>query len=484
MLLACARGAAAGPGVSAQWQAAVRKLVWVCYTPTGANPDQLQQPTAESMRADLRTLRDAGFTGLITYGSAGVQGHETMAQAEAAGFRGLIIGVWDFELEEERANAKAAAGSPLVLGLCVGNEGCGKRYSLAALRAAMDELRTATGKPVTTTEEIDDYLDDEILQLGDWVFPNAHPYFHGRSEPSAALRWTRGAYDDLSRSGRFVWFKELGLPTAGDTAGRLSENAQAEYYRQLARSPVLFAYFEGFDQPWKTWRPFEAHWGLFTADRQPKLLVRGFLTTPPRPPTTEPLAASRPADAGPSAAQKPLYIYHDQGDPENHYSPTGFDGDCGDVSIDEGWTTNPRAGKTCIRLVYETAGRGPHKCNYGPPCRWASLRWLQPAENWGREERFANQGFDLTAYRRLVFWARAEASCRVKFTVGGIDGPYGDSLAYPRSKLVKLEESWRQYEIDLSAADLRHIIGGFGWDTNWEMSPQGAIVYLDEIRFE
>lgn len=481
---ACASPAAdaAPPGVSAEWQAQVRQLVWVCYTPTGVNPDRLQQPSAESIRADLDILRRAGFTGLITYGSAGVQGRETVTEAAAAGFRGVIVGVWDFKLAEEIANARAAARHPLVLGVCVGNEGCGRRYTLAELRAALDDMRTATGKPVTTTEEIDDYLDDEILQLGDWVFPNAHPFFHGRQEPASALRWTRGAYDDLARSGCFIWFKEVGLPTAGDPAGRLGEEHQAEYYTRLARTPVFFAYFEGFDQPWKTWRPFEPHWGLFTADRQPKLLARQ--PFPPAAPDTAP-AADSPVTIAPTATRSaPFHIYRDYAAPENHYSPTGLDGDCGDVQIDENWTTNPHAGRTCIRIVYENKGRGPHTCNSGPPCRWASLRWLHPDKNWGREERYADGGYDLTGYRRLIFWARADAPCRVKFTVGGIDGPYGDSLAYPRSKLCQLDETWRAYELDLSGADLRHIIGGFGWDANWDLNPHGAVVYLDNIRFE
>jgi hypothetical protein len=109
---------------------------------------------------------------------------------------------------------------------------------------------------------------------------------------------------------------------------------------------------------------------------------------------------------------------------------------------------------------------------------------LHPHGNWGREQSLAGQGYDLSAYRRLTFWARAERPCRVKFTVGGIDAPHGDSLAYPRSRLVSLDGTWRSYAIDLAGADLRHIIGGFGWDTSWELNPQGVVLYLDEIRFE
>jgi exo-beta-1,3-glucanase (GH17 family) len=87
----------------------------------------------------------------------------------------------------------------------------------------MDEIRKATGKPVTTAEAIDRYADPVLLNFGDWVFPNAHPYFHDRYDPAPAVRWTQGAFNELERrSNRFVLFKEVGLPTAGAAVGRVS----------------------------------------------------------------------------------------------------------------------------------------------------------------------------------------------------------------------------------------------------------------------
>jgi exo-beta-1,3-glucanase (GH17 family) len=102
---------------------------------------------------------------------------------------------------------------------------------MAKLSESIRKLREATGKPVTTTEEIDDYHDDVLLQLGDWIFPNAHPYFHHQVEPNSAVRWTKGEYEDLkNRTDRFVWLKEVGMPTAGDR--RLSK-IQKQYFDNL-----------------------------------------------------------------------------------------------------------------------------------------------------------------------------------------------------------------------------------------------------------
>jgi hypothetical protein len=41
-------------------------------------------------------------------------------------------------------------------------------------------------------------------------------------------------------------------------------NAEHPYER------LRFAYFEAFDQPWKTWHTVEAHWGVLQYDRSPK----------------------------------------------------------------------------------------------------------------------------------------------------------------------------------------------------------------------
>src|SRR5450755_4377183 len=258
----------------ATWEQKVSSIRWVAYSPPSANPNKNIEASTQAIREDLAVLRQAAFTGLVTYGSSGRMGHDFPTLAQSAGFQGLIMGIWDPTNQEEIAHAQAAAKLPITLGFCIGNEGLHKRYELPVLSAAIQSLRKATGKPVTTAEEIDDYSDKALLQLGDWVFPNAHPYFHNQLDPDAAVRWTQAAYDDaFRRAGRFVMFKEVGLPTAGDPGNQLSEENQKRYYQELAKTSARFVYFEAYDQPWKTDLSVEPHWGIFRSDRTPKLFA-------------------------------------------------------------------------------------------------------------------------------------------------------------------------------------------------------------------
>jgi len=185
----------------------------------------------------------------------------------------MLFGVWDPSSEDEFALAKAAAQNEIVLGFVVGNEGLDERYDYEILKQAIEKLSAATGKPVTTTEQHTDYANPRLLELGDWIFPNTLPYFHRFIEPVEAAAWTERQYKKLaSKTQKPVLFKEVGLPSEGDEG--MSEQAQAEYYRQLQQTSVHFVYFEAFDQLWKTHLPVEPHWGLFRSDRTPKLVVK------------------------------------------------------------------------------------------------------------------------------------------------------------------------------------------------------------------
>ena len=259
--------------ISKDWKQKVTQIRWVAYFPPTADPTKGIEATPEAIQEDLKVLRKAGFTGLVTYSSSGVLGVELPQIAEAEGFQGLIMGIWDPKNEDELMAAKVASNLPIVLGFCVGNEGLGKRYQLPELSETMQHLYEVTGKPVTTTEELGDYADKDFRLLGDWLFPNVHPYFHNRLDPEKAVRWTQGAFKQLKKkSDQFIWFKEVGLPTAGDAEGKLSEANQKEYYVKLLETEVNFVYFEAFDQPWKTHLPIEPYWGIFKSDRTPKAL--------------------------------------------------------------------------------------------------------------------------------------------------------------------------------------------------------------------
>ncbi|MCX6031939.1 MAG: hypothetical protein NT169_21900 [Chloroflexi bacterium] len=232
-------------------------------------------------------LRAAGFTGLVTYGS-NYGNQDTASQmldlprlAQEAGFEAMIVGVWDPSDENELQAAEQASQYRVVCGYSVGNEGLDVRYRLETLVSAMERLRKATGKLVSTTEEANDYYENSPLwTISDWIFPNAHPYFARYRDPKEAVTWTEELFRTLkSVSDKPLVFKEVGLPTDGDDG--VSESHQAEYYQLLRKTQVIYVVFEAFDAPWKhlnqpksdgtyPWPDPEPHWGIFTSDRMPK----------------------------------------------------------------------------------------------------------------------------------------------------------------------------------------------------------------------
>ena len=77
--------------------------------------------------------------------------------AKEEGFKSVIMGVWNPNSNLELQNAKNQAY--YVSAYCVGNEGLYGRYSLSDLNNAYDFLKV-TGKPISTSEERNDYLID------------------------------------------------------------------------------------------------------------------------------------------------------------------------------------------------------------------------------------------------------------------------------------------------------------------------------------
>lgn len=170
----------------------------------------------------------------------------------------------------------------------------------------------------------------------------------------------------------------------------------------------------------------------------------------------------------------PFYVYADRSSVNNHYIPSGWMGDYGDIKYDGGWKENPYLGDTCIRIIYNgKAAQG---------ARWAGIFWQQPANNWGT---VADAGFDLSKASKITFWARGDKGGEriEEFKAGGIMGEYPDSDAASIGPVI-LNKEWTQYTIDLKGKDLSTIIGGFCWATNIDVNPDGATFYLDEIKFE
>ncbi len=173
------------------------------------------------------------------------------------------------------------------------------------------------------------------------------------------------------------------------------------------------------------------------------------------------------------AASGPFYVYSDKGARGNHFIPSGWMGDYGDIKLDDANKENPADGKTCIKVMY--SGKATQGAN------WAGIFWQQPANNWGEKPG----GYDLAGMKRLTFWARgAQGGEKIaEFKVGGITGEHGDSDSSSIGPIV-LTKSWKKYTIDLADKNLSHMIGGFCWSASRDDNPDGFTIYLDEIRYE
>lgn len=173
------------------------------------------------------------------------------------------------------------------------------------------------------------------------------------------------------------------------------------------------------------------------------------------------------------AKTKTFGVYSDKNSPENHYIPSGWMGDYGDVKFNDEAKDSPHSGKTCMQFTYsgkKSQGQG-----------WAGVYWQNPPNNWGSKKG----GFDLTGMTKLTFWVRGARGGEViqKFMVGGIKGAYSDSASIETGP-VELVDTWKQYTINLAGKDLSYISGGFGWAITSDLNPQGATFYIDDVKFE
>ena len=166
-------------------------------------------------------------------------------------------------------------------------------------------------------------------------------------------------------------------------------------------------------------------------------------------------------------------VYTDAKSPDNHFIPSGWMGDYGDIKFDDKCLTNPHSGTTSIKITYTAqATQG---------ARWAGIYWQNPPNNWGTRPG----GYDLSGAKKLTFWARGEnGGERIEeFKIGGITGEYADSDVAGIGPVV-LTTEWQQFTIDLEGKDLSSISGGFCWATNLDVNPKGCTFYLDDIKFE
>jgi len=149
-------------------------------------------------------------------------------------------------------------------------------------------VKRGAKQPVTFCENYVPWTNklEDLVEEVDFISLHTYPVWEYRNIQQA-MDYTKENY--YSVANRYphkpVVITEAGWATNSNGRGITPENAnqelQAIYYEQLIewsnRNNILTFIFEGFDENWKgssdVMEP-EKHWGLFTIDRKPKLVMK------------------------------------------------------------------------------------------------------------------------------------------------------------------------------------------------------------------
>lgn len=178
-----------------------------------------------------------------------------------------------------------------------------------------------------------------------------------------------------------------------------------------------------------------------------------------------PLHVNGPKTSSAPKAKLPLVIYSDGAG--GAYSPSGWMGNAGAISMDPACTDSPKSGAACLKIQYSASDN------------WGGIAYQSPANDWGDQPG----GYDLTGAKRLSFWARGEnGGEKIEIKVGTIERnkKYHDTAIVARP--ITLTKDWRKYEVDLTGKDLSVIKTGMVWSLAGQGKP--VAFFLDEVQFE
>lgn len=179
-----------------------------------------------------------------------------------------------------------------VFAVSIGNEAAvdwtDHLVTVESLVAYARRVQKSVTQPVTFCDNYVPWLGklEPLVHELDFISLHSYPVWEYRTIDDA-LGYTKENYYAVARRypHKPVIISEAGWPTASNGRGiepwNASEALQARYYQELMAwtraEGILTFVFEAFDEPWKgSSDPLEPekHWGLFTVDRKPKLVIQ------------------------------------------------------------------------------------------------------------------------------------------------------------------------------------------------------------------
>lgn len=183
------------------------------------------------------------------------------------------------------------AFSDSVVCVSIGNEAAvswtDHRVPIPRLIEFANRVRNQVTQPVTFCENYVPWQNElaPLAAVLDIISIHSYPVWEYKSIEEG-LEFTVENYQSVARTypDHQVIITEAGWATASNGRGiepqQVSEPAQRQYFEALMqwseRAQVLIYYFEAFDENWKgSAHPLEPekHWGLYRADRTPKLAL-------------------------------------------------------------------------------------------------------------------------------------------------------------------------------------------------------------------
>jgi exo-beta-1,3-glucanase (GH17 family) len=149
-------------------------------------------------------------------------------------------------------------------------------------------IKEGAKQPVTFCENYAPWIDKlhELVEEVDFISIHTYPVWEYKNIHEA-LEFTKENYFSVANKylNKPVVITEAGWATNSNGRGicpsNVSEELQKIYYNDLVnwseKEGILTFVFEAFDEPWKgSPEPLEPekHWGLFTVDRKPKLVMK------------------------------------------------------------------------------------------------------------------------------------------------------------------------------------------------------------------
>lgn len=297
----------------------------VCYSGfhTGQRPGQADPSEAEILE-DLRLLsRDGNFRLLRLYDSREnsatalrlIETHRLDVKVLLGAWLGAEMSspncAWRKEPYPEaelaanrRANAEEVARAialanrypAIVAAVAVGNE-CLVDWNdhcvpVDAMIGYVRQVKRAVAQPVTAADNFAAWVlhGAPLAREVDFVSVHTYAQWEGKDIGEAmpcTIANLQAVRDALPHSRLAI--TEAGWATLASEFGpRASEENQRRYYRELrtwaGRMNITTFFFEAFDEDWKgnPSNPLgaEKHWGLFTKERKPKLVVRDLYPDP------------------------------------------------------------------------------------------------------------------------------------------------------------------------------------------------------------